>query len=639
MTDAGRLADFTFIDGGDGEDRLELFDALNPYNLTAKTIAGIERIVLADFNGKVLVDEIDMALLVHATGDGNTLQLTVGTFDFEQRLQLFRQGVDTIIAGGVTYRSGAPDIGNLNGDQVTGFAGQSVRLDRNDDAMLSDSVGRFDTLTVVITDRNADEDALGIDLTNGSPVTLSNGVAVNSVVSVDGAAIGTITADGGAQGLAITFNDAATVAQVQALLRVLTYVNTSTGSAVQRMRDIAITLTNDGGSSTASNVTVDVKSLNTAPVLQLPAGPLSGVDTAQMSLFAGALVRDVDVGQTITVTVTLDDKAKGVLIAGKGGLYDAATGIFTYHGTAAGATEALNALQFDARDRSDPFSALPERTTFTVTVDDGTATDIEILEVDIRTANRAPAAPVLTGARVNELAATGKVIGTLSGSDPNGGDALVFSLVGAPKGLFAIRGNELVVENGIGLDYEQARSHTFTIRATDAGGLFNDRVVTITVGDVNPERTSGSSRDDRIVGGSAADVLSGGAGVDILAGRLGKDTLRGDGGRDVFVFDTKPNKRSNVDTIKDFSVRDNSIWLENAVFKTVGKGTPEKPVKMKADFFYAGKAAHDRDDHIIYDKMTGKLFYDADGTGRKAQVEIAVLKKNLKMTAADFYVI
>ncbi len=61
-------------------------------------------------------------------------------------------------------------------------------------------------------------------------------------------------------------------------------------------------------------------------------------------------------------------------------------------------------------------------------------------------------------------------------------------------------------QNGIGLDYEQARSHTSTIRATDASGLFNDRVVTIAVGDVNPERTSGSSRDDRIVGGRSAPL-------------------------------------------------------------------------------------------------------------------------------------
>jgi serralysin len=33
------------------------------------------------------------------------------------------------------------------------------------------------------------------------------------------------------------------------------------------------------------------------------------------------------------------------------------------------------------------------------------------------------------------------------------------------------------------------------------------------------------------------------------------------------------------------------------------------------------------------------LYYDADGTGSQAQVQIATLSKNLKMTYKDFFVI
>jgi hypothetical protein len=33
------------------------------------------------------------------------------------------------------------------------------------------------------------------------------------------------------------------------------------------------------------------------------------------------------------------------------------------------------------------------------------------------------------------------------------------------------------------------------------------------------------------------------------------------------------------------------------------------------------------------------LYYDADGAGKGKAVEIAILKKNLKMTNADFFVI
>jgi len=42
---------------------------------------------------------------------------------------------------------------------------------------------------------------------------------------------------------------------------------------------------------------------------------------------------------------------------------------------------------------------------------------------------------------------------------------------------------------------------------------------------------------------------------------------------------------------------------------------------------------------IIDDATAGKLFYYQDGIGSKAQVQIALLSKGLKLTAADFFVI
>lgn len=49
--------------------------------------------------------------------------------------------------------------------------------------------------------------------------------------------------------------------------------------------------------------------------------------------------------------------------------------------------------------------------------------------------------------------------------------------------------------------------------------------------------------------------------------------------------------------------------------------------------------AHDADDRLVYDSGTGKLFYDADGTGAGKAVLLAQLTKGLKMTSADFLVI
>lgn len=194
------------------------------------------------------------------------------------------------------------------------------------------------------------------------------------------------------------------------------------------------------------------------------------------------------------------------------------------------------------------------------------------------------------------------------------------------------------MKNGVALDYEQVKAYTFTIRAT-AGGISNDRVVTVDVGDVNPEATGGSDLDDRIVGGAGKDTLGGGLGNDTISGGLGNDQLRGDRGRDVFVFDTKPHKSQNADKITGFSVTDDSIYLDNVVFTKIGKGSSDKPLKLKKDMLFLGTAAQDASDRIIYDKKSGALYYDADGTGRTAQVKIATLDKNLKITQADFFVI
>ncbi|MFL5203021.1 MAG: M10 family metallopeptidase C-terminal domain-containing protein, partial [Microvirga sp.] len=147
------------------------------------------------------------------------------------------------------------------------------------------------------------------------------------------------------------------------------------------------------------------------------------------------------------------------------------------------------------------------------------------------------------------------------------------------------------------------------------------------------------SQDLVLIGAKKADKLVGGIGNDRLYGKLGKDALTGGTGQDIFVFDTKPNTKTNLDKITDFNVADDTIWLENSYFK-VGNGTLSKPKQMASKYFYKGTKAHDKDDHIIYDAKKGILYYDADGTGSSAQIKIAALSQNLsKMSYKDFFVI
>jgi Ca2+-binding RTX toxin-like protein len=272
---------------------------------------------------------------------------------------------------------------------------------------------------------------------------------------------------------------------------------------------------------------------------------------------------------------------------------------------------------------------LETETTYTVSVGDVVETGD----------NMPPSAIVLEGSRAAlEYAAEGTVVGTLAVTDDAvGGAAVTYSLT---DDRFTVAGNRIVVKNGFLLDFEQAAAHEITVTATDAGGLSTSQVFTLGVIDVARESTAGSAGDDVFKAGSLNDVLGGGAGNDVLWGGEGKDVLTGGAGQDAFVFSTKPHKRKNLDKIKDFKVKDDAIWLDNGIFKKLGKkGSEDKPAKLKKAFFTVGSEAKDKNDYFVYDRKKGVLSYDADGNGGRDAVAIATLKKNLKLTHKDFFVI
>ena len=98
----------------------------------------------------------------------------------------------------------------------------------------------------------------------------------------------------------------------------------------------------------------------------------------------------------------------------------------------------------------------------------------------------------------------------------------------------------------------------------------------------------------------------------------------------------RPDRSINNDKITDFRAVDDTICLDNAVFTKVG-GIGA----LKSAAFYANMTgkAHDRSDRVIYEKDTGKLFYDADGTGNVAGVHFATLTNKAAVTVKGFYVI
>ena len=134
-------------------------------------------------------------------------------------------------------------------------------------------------------------------------------------------------------------------------------------------------------------------------------------------------------------------------------------------------------------------------------------------------------------------------------------------------------------------------------------------------------------------GRAGNDVLDGQAGNDILNGGAGLDTLFGGDGRDSFVFATAPNARTNLDRIRDFGPADDTLVLDNGVLTALGAHG-----KPKSDALHFGKAAADAEDRVIYDRSTGSLFFDADGTGAAVAVKLAILLNKPILSLSDFLI-
>ncbi|MFN0194182.1 MAG: calcium-binding protein [Aestuariivirga sp.] len=132
-------------------------------------------------------------------------------------------------------------------------------------------------------------------------------------------------------------------------------------------------------------------------------------------------------------------------------------------------------------------------------------------------------------------------------------------------------------------------------------------------------------------GNSLANVITGNGGNNYIYGREGNDALTGGLGIDQFVFDRAIGPL-NVDTITDFNVADDFLRLDDAIFTAISTGY------LAGSAFATGAAAGDADDRIIYDSVTGAVFYDSDGTGAAAQIQFATLSAGLALAASDIYV-
>jgi Ca2+-binding RTX toxin-like protein len=203
-------------------------------------------------------------------------------------------------------------------------------------------------------------------------------------------------------------------------------------------------------------------------------------------------------------------------------------------------------------------------------------------------------------------------------------------------------GNDVVVEaaNG-GIDTIETTLN-FTLPAnvenlkliSTTNGTGNELNNSITGSEFNTGGSilSGLDGNDTITGGRFGnDILVGGNGNDILTGRGGNDRLLGGAGADRFRF-FAPNE--GADIIADFVAKDDSIRISAAGFGgglTAGRA-------ISAAQFRLGSIAADASDRFIYNN-NGALFFDVDGAGGAAQVQIATLIGAPTITTADIIII
>ena len=143
----------------------------------------------------------------------------------------------------------------------------------------------------------------------------------------------------------------------------------------------------------------------------------------------------------------------------------------------------------------------------------------------------------------------------------------------------------------------------------------------------------GGKGDDLLLGGLGSDHIDGQDGNDTLVGGEGADRLTGGLGADVFRF---LSAAEGGDRLQDFATGLDWIELSAAGF---GGGLAKDMVLAGSNHLVHGTKANAATGQVLVDDATGRIFWDADGTGHGAKVLVATLATGLTIADGDFHVI
>ena len=227
-----------------------------------------------------------------------------------------------------------------------------------------------------------------------------------------------------------------------------------------------------------------------------------------------------------------------------------------------------------------------------------------------------------TAATVDENAAAGTVVATLSTVDADTGDSHSYAITDDASGFFEITGNEIRVNANADIDFESAENHDITVQVTDSAGNQYSEQLTINVNDDISEPViyhvgdgsryhnitsdlsnedlagythvvgdasndtiigneavtnyDGGSGHDHITGSSGDDMIQGGAGNDILSGGAGNDTVAGGEGHDTYVMNP-------FDGSDYFSGGEGGGWTDAIDISAIIASDPDSPWTLEVD--------------------------------------------------------
>ncbi|MFN8817007.1 MAG: DUF4347 domain-containing protein, partial [bacterium] len=256
---------------------------------------------------------------------------------------------------------------------------------------------------------------------------------------------GSLTASGFVHAGGGVYTFSGTAAQATAAIRALVFDPANNRVAVGQTETSIFTVSvTDGAGGSAVNAATSVvsTSMNDVPVITGASAGQAVNDNSTVMLFASVTISDVDPGQPLTVSVSLDSAAKGVFTPASltaSGFAHAGGGVYTFSGTAAQATTAIRALSFDPTNNR-VANGQTETTTFTISVND-VAPGAAVNNATTVVSTGVNDAPTVTGTAASQVVNDNATVNpfsavTISDVDPDDVLTVSVSLDAAAKGVF-----------------------------------------------------------------------------------------------------------------------------------------------------------------------------------------------------------